>query len=133
MSVNKCILVGRLGGDPETRYSASGNPVTNFGLATNEYFKRNGKSEKNTEWHRIVCFGKLAEIVKDNLAKGREVYVEGRIQNRQWKDRDGNDRRTSEIIANIVRFLGSKPQSNGEATPNETNSDDGPQLSSEEE
>ena len=108
MSVNKHILIGRLGNTPEARFTKSGKEVTNFSLATNEYFTKNGESQESTEWHRVVAFGKLAEICVKYLKKGRQVYVEGRSQKRKWEDRDGNPRETTEVIANIVRFLGDK-------------------------
>jgi len=127
MSVNKAILVGRLGSDPELRYSQSGTPVANFGLATNEYFTKNGQKQERTEWHRIVTFGKLAEVCRDNLAKGRQIYVEGRIQHRQYEDREGIKRYSTEIVANIVRFLGNKPSADNEVPADQ--SDDSPDPS----
>jgi single-strand DNA-binding protein len=110
MSVNKAILVGRLGRDPETRYTSGGQAVTNFTLATDETFKdRSGERQKRTEWHRIVLWGKLAEIAQQYLKKGQLVYIEGRIQSRQWEDkRDGQKRTTTEIVASVMRMLGSR-------------------------
>jgi single-strand DNA-binding protein len=110
MSVNKAILVGRLGRDPETRYTAGGQAVANFTLATDETFKdRSGERQKRTEWHRVVLWGKLAEIAQQYLKKGQLVYIEGRIQSRQWEDkRDGQKRTTTEIVANVMRMLGSR-------------------------
>jgi single-strand DNA-binding protein len=110
MSVNKAILVGRLGRDPETRYTSGGQAVANFTLATDETFKdRAGERQKRTEWHRIVLWGKLAEIAQQYLKKGQLVYIEGRIQSRQWEDkRDGQKRTTTEIVANVMRMLGSR-------------------------
>lgn len=106
MSVNKVILVGRLGRDPETRYTSGGQAVCNFTLATDETFKdRAGERQKRTEWHRIVLWGKLAEISQQYLKKGMMVYVEGRLQTRQWDDRSGNKRSTTEIVANVMRML----------------------------
>lgn len=115
MSVNKAILVGRLGRDPETRYTSGGQAVANFTLATDETYKdRSGERQKRTEWHRIVLWGKLAEITQQYLKKGMLVYVEGRIQTRQWEDkRDGQKRSTTEIVANTMRMLGSR----GEGAP----------------
>jgi single-strand DNA-binding protein len=112
MSVNKAILVGRLGRDPETRYTSAGQAVANFTLATDETFKdRSGERQKHTEWHRIVVWGKLAEIVQQYLKKGMLVYIEGRIQTRQWEDkRDGQKRTTTEIIANVMRMLTSRAE-----------------------
>ena len=106
MSVNKVILVGRLGRDPETRYTTAGQAVCNFTMATDESFKdRSGERQKRTEWHRIVLWGKLAEIAQQYLQKGMLVYVEGRIQSRQWDDRDGNKRTTVEVVGNAMRML----------------------------
>jgi len=116
--VNKAILIGNLGSDPETRYTQGGQPISNFRLATNEKFTgRDGQLQDRTEWHRIVAFGKLAEQCRDYLAKGRQVYVEGRIQTRQWDDREGIKRYTTEVVALSVRFLGSRQ---GERAPTAT-------------
>jgi len=112
--VNKAILIGNLGADPEARYTQSGQAVTNFRIATSERWTgRDGQQQERTEWHRIVTFGKLAETCRDYLSKGRQVYVEGRIQTRQWEDRDGNKRYTTEIVAQTVRFLGGRGDRNG--------------------
>jgi single-strand DNA-binding protein len=110
MSVNKAILVGRLGRDPETRFTSGGQAVANFTMATDETYKdRNGERQKRTEWHRIVLWGKLAEITQQYLKKGMLVYIEGRIQTRQWEDkRDGQKRSTTEIVANVMRMLTSR-------------------------
>jgi single-strand DNA-binding protein len=107
MSVNKVILVGRLGRDPETRYTSSGQAVCNFTLATDETFKdRTGERQKRTEWHRIVVWSKLAEICQQYLKKGMMVYIEGRLQTRQWDDQRTGQKRTSvEIVANVMRML----------------------------
>ncbi|HTZ99521.1 MAG TPA: single-stranded DNA-binding protein [Candidatus Aquilonibacter sp.] len=112
MSVNKAILVGRLGRDPETRYTSGGQAVANFTLATDETFKdRAGERQKRTEWHRIVLWGKLAEIAQQYLKKGTLVYIEGRIQTRQWEDkRDGQKRTTTEIVANVMRMLSGRSE-----------------------
>lgn len=111
MSVNKVILVGRLGRDPETRYTSSGQAVCNFTLATDESFKdRNGERQQRTEWHRIVMWGKLAEIGQQYLKKGKLVYIEGRLQTRQWDDKEGNKRSTTEIVANVMRMLGGREE-----------------------
>ena len=108
--VNKVILVGHLGKDPEIRYTPSGLAVANFSLATTE---RVGQDrEERTEWHRIVTFGRLAEICGEYLSKGKQIYIEGRIQTRDWEDRDGNKRYTTEIVANQMQMLGS-PGSGG--------------------
>lgn len=107
--VNKVILVGNLGQDPEVRYSTSGSPVANFSIATSESWNdKNGQRQERTEWHRIVAWGKLAELCGEYLSKGRQVYVEGKLQTRNWEDRDGNKRYTTEIIANQVTFLGGR-------------------------
>jgi single-strand DNA-binding protein len=110
MSVNKAILVGRLGRDPETRYTSGGQAVANFTMATDETYKdRAGERQKRTEWHRIVVWGKLAEITQQYLKKGMLVYIEGRIQTRQWEDkRDGQKRTTTEIVANTMKMLTSR-------------------------
>ncbi|MGH9739638.1 MAG: single-stranded DNA-binding protein [Candidatus Acidiferrales bacterium] len=115
MSVNKAILVGRLGRDPETRYTSGGQAVANFTLATDETFKdRSGERQKRTEWHRVVLWGKLAEICQQYLKKGMLVYIEGRIQTRQWEDkRDGQKRQTTEIVGNVMRMLTSRSESAG--------------------
>jgi single-strand DNA-binding protein len=112
MSVNKVILVGRLGRDPETRFTSGGQAVANFTLATDESFRdRSGERQKRTEWHRIVMWAKLAEIAQQYLKKGMLVYIEGRIQTRQWEDkRDGQKRTTTEIVANVMRMLTSRAE-----------------------
>src|SRR5689334_5938936 len=109
MSVNRAILVGRLGRDPETRYTSAGQAVCNFTLATDETYKdRNGERQKRTEWHRIVVWGKQAEIAQQYLHKGSLIFVEGRIQTRQWDDREGQKRTSVEIVANNFRMLGGR-------------------------
>jgi single-strand DNA-binding protein len=109
MSVNKAILVGRLGRDPETRYTSGGQAVCNFTLATDETYRdRNGEKQKRTEWHRIVVWGKQAEIAQQYLHKGSLIFLEGRIQTRQWDDREGQKRTTVEIVANNFRMLGGR-------------------------
>ncbi|MBT8491370.1 MAG: single-stranded DNA-binding protein [Deltaproteobacteria bacterium] len=113
--VNKVILIGRLGADPEVRYTQDGSMVTNFRLATNEQWTdRSGEKMQKTEWHRVVTFGKLAEICGNYLSKGRLVYTEGRIQTRAWDDRDGNKRYTTEIIATNMQILEPKGQEAGQ-------------------
>ncbi|MFN2274804.1 MAG: single-stranded DNA-binding protein [Anaerolineales bacterium] len=107
MGVNKAILVGNLGADPEVRHTAGGTPVANFRIATTEnYTNRDGQRESRTEWHRIVAFGKLAEICGQYLKKGKQVYIEGRIQTREWEDQSGNKKYTTEIVANQMQMLG---------------------------
>jgi len=111
MSVNKVILVGRLGRDPETRYTGSGQAVANFSLATDESYKdRNGERQKRTEWHKIVVWGKQAEIAQQYLKKGSLVFIEGRIQSREWQDKEGQKRTSFEIVANNFRMLGGRAE-----------------------
>ena len=114
MSVNKVILVGRLGADPETRTTTSGSSVGNLRIATSERTKdRDGNWGEHTEWHRVVCFGKTAENAQKFLRKGRQVYIEGRIRTRKWQDNEGNDRWSTEIIASQVKFVGAKSDNGG--------------------
>jgi single-strand DNA-binding protein len=109
MSVNKVILVGRLGRDPETRYTGGGQAVANFSIATDESYKdRNGERQKRTEWHKIVVWGKQAEIAQQYLKKGSLLFVEGRIQSREWQDKEGQKRTSFEIVANNFRMLGGR-------------------------
>jgi single-strand DNA-binding protein len=116
--VNKVILLGRLGADPEIRYTSNGTAVANFRIATSErWTNQNGEKEERTEWHRIVAFGKLGEICGEYLAKGKQVYIEGRLQTRTWEDRDKNQRTTTEIIATAMQMLGSA--GGGKATDKE--------------
>jgi single-strand DNA-binding protein len=111
MSVNKVILVGRLGRDPETRYTGGGQAVANFSLATDETYKdRNGEKQKRTEWHKIVVWGKQAEIAQQYLKKGSLVFIEGRIQSREWQDKEGQKRTSFEIVANNFRMLGGRAE-----------------------
>jgi len=106
--VNKVILVGRLGKDPELRSTTSGTSVCEFTIATGESWKgKDGQTQERTEWHRIVVWGRLGEICSKFLSKGRQVFLEGRIQTRSWEDKDGNKRYTTEIVARDVQFLGS--------------------------
>ncbi|MGH0028646.1 MAG: single-stranded DNA-binding protein [Myxococcota bacterium] len=113
-SVNKVILVGNLGRDPELRYTQSGQAVANFTLATTERFSnRDGDRQERTEWHRIVAWGRTAELCAQYLAKGRSVYIEGRLQTREWEDKEGQKRRTTEITAQTVQFLGGRGQGGG--------------------
>lgn len=109
--VNKAILIGRLGKDPEVRYTQDGAAVTNFTMATDETYKdKSGEKVQKTEWHRIVAFGKLAEICGNYLVKGKLVFIEGRIQTRSWEDKEGVKRNTTEIIASDMKMLDSKGQ-----------------------
>ena len=109
MGVNKAILLGNLGKDPELRYTPSQVPVCNFSLATSERRKdSNGQWSDHTEWHNVIAFGKTAENCSNFLKKGRQVYIEGKIQTRKWTDKEGKDRYTTEILANTVQFVGAK-------------------------
>jgi single-strand DNA-binding protein len=109
MSVNKVILVGRLGRDPETRYTGGGQAVANFSIATDETYKdRNGEKQKRTEWHKIVVWGKQAEIAQQYLKKGSLLFLEGRIQSREWQDKEGQKRTSFEIVASNFRMLGGR-------------------------
>ena len=107
--INKVILIGNLGKDPEIKHTASGAAIVNATLATNESWKgKDGERQERTEWHRLVFFGKLAEIVGEYLTKGSQIYVEGRIQTRTWEDNEGKTRYTTEIVGNNMQMLGSK-------------------------
>jgi single-strand DNA-binding protein len=111
--INKVILIGRLGSDPEVRYTPSGVAVANFSIATSEEWKDkdSGERKERTEWHRIVAWRRLGEICGEYLSKGKQVYIEGRLQTRDWEDRDGNKRYTTEIVASDVQFLGTRDSS----------------------
>ena len=108
--INKVLLIGNLGEDPETRYLPSGEAVTNLRIATNESWKdkQTGERKEKCEWHRVVMFRKLAEIAGEYLRKGSQVYIEGKITTRKWQDKDGNDRYTTEIVADQMQMLGGK-------------------------
>src|SRR5208282_5102122 len=111
-TVNRVILIGRLGRDPELKYTPSGAPVAKFSLATDESFKdKTGEKQEHTEWHNIVAWNKLAEICGEYLTKGKLIYIEGSIRSRQWQDQSGNKRTSYEIIANQMQMLGSKADS----------------------
>jgi len=109
-SVNKAIVLGNLGRDPEVRYTSGGQAVANFSVATSEQWtdKASGNKQERTDWHKIVVWGKVAELCGQYLSKGRKVYVEGRLQTREWTDKEGKKNYTTEIVANQVVFLGSK-------------------------
>ena len=117
--VNKVLLIGNLGQDPQVRSTASGTPVTNFSLATSRRWKgADGKRQEQTEWHQVVCFGRLAEIAGQYLARGRQVYIEGRLQTQSWQDREtGKPRYRTEIVAESLQMLGggAQPAAEGEA------------------
>jgi len=126
--VNKVILIGNLGKDPELRYTPGGQPVASFSLATTERWSdKNGQRQDRTEWHNIVVWGKLGELANQYLKKGRSAYIEGRITTRSWDDRDGNKKYRTEIVANQIQFLGSA-QGGGEP---QANSDSGPAQAGE--
>ena len=113
--INKAIIVGRLGRDPEVRYTPDGTAVANFSVATSEEWKdkNTGEKREKTEWHRIVAFRRLGEICGEYLSKGRQVYIEGRIQTRDWEDKDGNKRYTTELVADKMQMLGSRSDFEG--------------------
>jgi len=119
--INKVIIVGNLGADPETRYMPSGSAVTNLSVATSETWKdkQSGEQKERTEWHKVAMFNRLAEIAAEYLRKGSQVYIEGKLRTRKWQDRDGNDRWTTEIVADEMQMLGgrgggSAPMSSGQ-------------------
>ena len=115
--INKVILVGNLGADPETRYMPSGSAVTNIRVATTESWKDKdtGDQQERTEWRSVAFFGRLAEIVAEYLRKGSQVYIEGKLRTRKWQDREGNDRWSTEVVANELQMLGGRPGSNAPA------------------
>ena len=125
--LNKAMIIGNLGADPELRYTQEGRPVCNFSLATTEKWKdKEGNQQERTEWHKVVVWGKQAENCEKYLSKGRQAYVEGNIQTRDWEDQDGNKRYTTEIVARTVQFLsgGGGSQTSGQAKPAESGSDE---------
>lgn len=117
MSVNKVIVVGNVGKDPEVRYMPSGDAVTNISVATTDRYKdkQSGETKENTEWHRISLFGKLAEIVGQYIKKGSQVYIEGRLRTRKWTDTSGVEKYSTEIVAERLQMLGGKPSGGAEA------------------
>ena len=134
--INKVMLIGRLGQDPEVRYTPDGTAVANFSIATSEEWKdkNSGEKRERTEWHRIVAWRRLGEICGEYLSKGRQVYIEGRIQTRSWEDKDGNKRYTTEVIASDVQFLGGRdsavaagPSAGAQDTGGQAPSPQGPQ------
>jgi single-strand DNA-binding protein len=120
--INKVILVGNLGNDPDVRYTASGAAVANVSIATTDSWKdkESGEMQDRTEWHKVVFFGRLAEIVAEYLKKGSQVYVEGRLQTRKWQDKEGHDRYTTEIVAGEMQMLGGRGGSGGGGGGNQT-------------
>jgi single-strand DNA-binding protein len=129
-SVNKVILIGNLGRDPETRYTADGAAITNITIATSDRWKdkASGEMKEATEWHRVAFFGRLAEIAGEYLKKGRPVYVEGRLRTRKWQDKDGQDRYTTEIVAENMQMLGSREGMGGGAPDFEGGGGDEPRA-----
>lgn len=117
--VNKAIIIGRIGKDPETRYSQSGSAITNIVVATDESWKdkQSGETKKKTEWHRVTLFGRQAEVAAEYCSKGGAVYIEGRIETQKWKDREGNDRYTTVIIARDLQLFGSKQNGQQQSKP----------------
>ena len=124
--VNKVILLGNLGADPETRYTASGSAVTNIRLATTDSWRdrQSGEQQERTEWHRVVFFSRLAEIAAEYLRKGSQCYIEGRIQTRKWQGQDGQDRYTTEIVASDMQMLGSRGSGGGGTPPSRRREED---------
>ena len=118
-SVNKAIVIGHLGKDPESRFMSSGKAVCNFSLATSDSWKdkNTGEKQERTEWHNIVMYDRLAEIAAQYLKKGAAVYIEGRLQTRKWQDKNGQDRYTTEIVANEMKMLGGKSEGDRNAPP----------------
>ena len=124
-SVNKVVLVGHLGGDPETRYTPSGAAVANFNMATNESWRdANGEIQEKTEWHRCVMFRKSAEIASDLLKKGQLVFLEGKLQTRNWEDKEGMKRYTTEVLCDTFTMLGRKMDANGDQAESSSNKED---------
>jgi single-strand DNA-binding protein len=118
MSVNKVILVGNLGQNPELRYTQGGSAVVNMRMATTErYTDKSGQKQEQTEWHTVVAFGRLAEICGQYLTKGRQIYIEGRIRTRQWQDQQGQKRYTTEIVANTMQMLGGRGERTDAGAP----------------
>lgn len=128
--LNRIQIIGNLGRDPELRFTQSGTPVANFTVAVNESWRRrDGQQGERTEWFRIVAWGRLAEIANEYLQRGRQVFIEGRIQTREWQDREGNDRTSTELVARDLMMLGSREDAPDE--PEDQAADDGDQLNDE--
>jgi single-strand DNA-binding protein len=125
--INKVILVGNLGADPETRYMPSGSAVTNLSVATSEQWKdkQSGEQKERTEWHKVAMFNRLAEVAAEYLRKGSQVYIEGKLRTRKWQDRDGNDRWTTEIIADEMQMLGGRGGGGSAPMPSDSGSSRG--------
>lgn len=132
MSVNKVILLGRLGENPELKHTPSGQAVCNFSIATSEsWTDKSGQKQEKTEWHRIVVWGKLAELCNQYLAKGRQAFIEGKLQTRSWDDQNGQKRYTTEILANTVQFIGGAPNANNSLHSQEGENNYSPSPSSD--
>ncbi len=133
--INKVILVGNLGADPETRYMPSGSAVTNLSVATSEQWKdkQTGEQKERTEWHKVAMFNRLAEIAAEYLRKGSQVYIEGKLRTRKWQDRDGNDRWTTEIIADEMQMLGGRGGGGTAPMPSDSGRSSGPPQSTPDE
>lgn len=130
--VNKVLLIGNLGADPEIRYTGSGTAVANFRVATTERWTTPaGEKEERTEWHRVVAFGKLGEICGEYLSKGKQVYIEGRLQTRTWEDREGAQRTTTEIVATAMQMLGQGKAGPSQSADREAPSPEGDPLKDE--
>ena len=130
--INKVILVGNLGQDPEIRYTPDGRPIANFSIATSETWndKNTGERREKTEWHRVVVFGKLAEICGEYLSKGRQVYIEGKLQTRKWQTKEGQDRWTTEVVVDMrgtMQMLGPREAGGGGGAPRASRSSQGQQ------
>jgi len=123
MSVNKVILVGNLGKDPEVRYASSGVAVCNLTMATTRTYKdKQGERKDETEWHRVVAFGRTAEVCGEYLKKGRQIYIEGRLQTRKWQDKDGNDRWSTEVVTDTMQMLGKRGDDAGGSAQRDSSS-----------
>ncbi len=128
--INKVILIGNLGADPELRYTSGGTAVANLRLATSRrWTNKDGSQQEDTQWHQVVVWGKQGESCKEHLSKGRQVYVEGRLQTRSWEDKEGNKRYTTEVVANQVLFLGGKGSGAGAGAGAGGGSDEPPPIS----
>lgn len=115
--LNRVMLIGRLGKDPEHRYMPNGKGVSNFSIATSEKWTKDGEKQERTEWHNVVAFEKLAEICSEYLRKGSQVLIEGKLQTRKWQDKEGKDRYTTEIVASGMQMLGGRPQQERQDQP----------------
>ena len=128
-SVNKVILLGRLGADPEIRYTQTGTPVATLSLATNKTWKnKEGQKQEKTEWHRVILWSKLAELSGQYLSKGREVYIEGELQTRSWEDKEGHKQYTTEVVGQTLQFIGSAGAGKGAGTGGASTDDLPPDL-----